>query len=619
MHVLSVAASLSMSRQVAGQASVPDSLSSSLTSAIPLVVAGFAEPNQSINWTQYRTPEACQSLFEWRLRLANYDEAIHYEHTSRARAYSDDNWVPLAPEAVSIGQACLRQFQVTDVPVFALSSLLRLAIGANADSLIQAIVTRELTQAGTASRDRAEVLWDVIQRLMSNNWDEGNGTIIHLTSAHTQLARRYTAQLDSVGGPEILLYRVWAEEFLSRGYRVDDTTGGAQLAELEHRLEQLEHAPISEAPSGDQQKILIVLLGLKINVRWWEYLHTLSHADLTRWVATRDSVKHRLVGGLGQPDSLAGTPAPQITGDYWFNSGGVSAPVVPAPGAVSLLVFDNPGLGGTRKLGARQLQALRHLHQTFPALHIVVVAATQGTFQGHAFETSPDSEAQVIHQYYDSLQIPGIISVSKSTYRTVVGGHAIPLPVPVLSRYKLDPRNYSGKLFLVDPSGWVVSRFLWGAPDLELLIRRLLEQAPTTSTSGKAISTGTQQSDSIPSAKLKWLVNYNDPSVVYFHGIRLTTAQRDSLQVLLEIQLTKGQELFREARSGYGAPAGTERHNDSEQARKASMTLFAGIRTTNRAQLRAVLTPAQQQQFDRNILQYDDQVAKQRVRYNPWW
>jgi hypothetical protein len=189
-----------------------------------------------------------------------------------------------------------------------------------------------------------------------------------------------------------------------------------------------------------------------------------------------------MLGNLGQPDSLAGTPAPQVTGDYWFNTATSATPTVPAPGVVSLVVFDNPSLGGIGALSARQLQALRHLHQTFPALHIVLVTTTQGSFQGHAFETSPDSEAAMIHQYYDSLQVPGIISVSKSAYRTVVGGRAIPLPVSVLNRYKLDPRDYGDNIFLVDASGWVVRRLFMDMPGFELLIRRLLDHASARST-----------------------------------------------------------------------------------------------------------------------------------------
>jgi hypothetical protein len=396
-------------------------------------------------------------------------------------------------------------------------------------------------------------------------------------------------------------------------------------------------------PDSDQREVHSTILGLILDVAHLTYLTTLSHANLMHWLAVRDSVRHELgVDAAIRPDSLVGKPAPQITGEYWFNTT-TPAPMVPAPGRVSLIVFDNPDAGVTQKVDSRVFGELRQLHTMFPDLQIVLVATTQGSFRGKYLMTHPDSEAALIHHYFDTLQVPGILCVAKSTYRTVVGGQAIPLGTPVLDAYKLDPRGYSNRYFLVDAQGWVVSQDLPSSLDDEEFIRRLLAHTGQRSASVVAESMlsesigsdrGAVTQDTIVTqdtatsspqtpdsgatpARRKPVRFWPWPTDVLLHGITLTTQQQDSLQRLIVDQKARAEEVSRLRRS----------HERSIQSAaqidpvlfKADSIQAAAMRNTNRAQFKAVLTPEQQRQFDRNVLKVEDEVAKQGVRQNWWW
>jgi Spy/CpxP family protein refolding chaperone len=107
--------------------------------------------------------------------------------------------------------------------------------------------------------------------------------------------------------------------------------------------------------------------------------------------------------------------------------------------------------------------------------------------------------------------------------------------------------------------------------------------------------------------------------VVYLRGISLTRAQRDSMDVLIQAQEARGKIEFREIWNSRAVQTDRRGADHRDDLRAAIDALFKSLRARNRAQLRAVLTPVQQAQFDRNVLKYDDEVAKQRIRYNPWW
>jgi hypothetical protein len=104
---------------------------------------------------------------------------------------------------------------------------------------------------------------------------------------------------------------------------------------------------------------------------------------------------------------------------------------------------------------------------------------------------------------------------------------------------------------------------------------------------------------------------------VFFHGMTLTTQQQDSIQRLIVDQAARGKEIQRLRMSHEGTVSSAAQIDPV--LRKADSTQAAAMRKANRAQLRAVLTPSQQQQFDRNVLTVEDEVAKQGARQNWWW
>jgi hypothetical protein len=322
-------------------------------------------------------------------------------------------------------------------------------------------------------------------------------------------------------------------------------------------------------------------------------------------------------------DSLAGTKAALITGAYRFPLLGTGTKnTIPAPSTVSVIVFIDPekvgGAGYTIGAG-RGLGELRRLQTEFPALQIVLVAVTQGSFRGHDLFDHPEAEANYIHQLLsDSLQLPGTVCVIRSGFRKVPGGHAIPVANTVLDAYGLNVWEYGGHAFLVDKQGSIVNTFS-GSEEDESLIRDLLERADSLPVTTPAVTPpqDSARPDSTRTvATLKPLVSFDDPSGVYFRDIDLTPQQRDTLQTLLRVQLAKGEEIFNSLRSPAAPNADPK---SEEELRKANSALWTNVREANRGQLRVLLTPAQQQQFDRSVLQYDNAVTKRRLRNYPWW
>lgn len=423
---------LGMLSSAEGQAHPTAALSSAVSSSIaPLITADFTESKTPLDQQLSRGLRFCQAVFQ--------DTMLnHPDNRPDGMAYQ------FSLAAITAGRRCLQQIGGGDqVPMSDWAFLLRFAIALNDDSLVHRVVARQLTAAGPQARERASVVEHVIDLLLHNQWPEMQLTEglphDHRTDTHTALARQYAAQLDTMhpaGQVIAARLRVMANlNELDTVWNVD-----TELVRVQHVAQVVASVPRPEIPPEDTA---YVHGPSSWTLAWLRYLKTPTHVNLTHWIAVRDSVL--------PPDSLLGRPAERLTCDYWFNRpSNTPAPAIPALGAVSLIAFGSD-------FSAERAAQLRQLHTQYPKLKITLVAITNGMFQGQDLHDDPAHEAELIHDHLTNvLSLPGTLCVLQAKYHTERGMTAIPMALPMLDRYHLDPRDYANSAFLVDAEGWLV-------------------------------------------------------------------------------------------------------------------------------------------------------------------
>jgi len=436
---------LGLSRHLDGQTGI--AVPASVTR---VVTAVFPEPNTRLAENAVPWLRTCQAIFQNAMTV-NPD----------VRVPGEDRQFSL--KATAAGRRCLQRMgDVSTLPAFEWPFLLRFAIGVDEDTLAQTIIARQLA-AGASARDRADVLERAIELFVHNQWralyqDPSD----HRTTAHVALARKYAAHLDTLQPTaQVLVNRLRVVDILDK---LNDTVWNAetQLARMRRRVAIAQSVPFSAVPAEDTSTIRGVLRDIYELARL-TYLQTPTHANMTRWIATRDSLLNIRKGET--LDSLVGRPAPRLDCDFWFNRPAGSPSVVPAPGVVSLLVFIDPKEGRidnsqsvTRLGGApNDLEELRQLYVRYPKLQITLVAMTKGWFLNQDLRERPAQEAGLINQYFTTqLRLPGTVCVLQTKYHTEPGATAVPYSSPVLDRFHLDPREYGAHRFVVDAEGWLV-------------------------------------------------------------------------------------------------------------------------------------------------------------------
>jgi hypothetical protein len=115
---------------------------------------------------------------------------------------------------------------------------------------------------------------------------------------------------------------------------------------------------------------------------------------------------------------------------------------------------------------------LRRLHAEYPALQIILMAATHGHWANEELREHPEREAQLMYQYvHDSLHVPGIMGVLTGKQRVVTSdGKTLPVELPLFNQYMIDASQIGGQVFLVDRDGMVVDQ----GQSLLALVPRLL-------------------------------------------------------------------------------------------------------------------------------------------------
>lgn len=414
----------------------------------PVMSAVFVLPQTPLAMRSEFVLRACQATFERALRVATANAA-----SRRPVSPEELMLAPLPPSVVTTGQRCIQSLQSPDA-VRALAPgdlpvLLRLATGVNADALVEDVVARQLAIAGTDVRARGHVLAGAVAALLHNRWgSEPSARATHRTAAHDALATHYATILDTLQPAGLVLAsrlgtrRELYEALAPAGWDVD-----RELAFARAQLQTALSVPLSAVSPEDIN--MVKNSRAPTGVAWLAYLQRPTHANLAQWIAARDSVL-RVPKGQAL-DSLINHPAPQLDGDYWFNvPGGKPAPIVPAPGVVSLLLFGND-------LDSAGAAKLRTWHATYPRLQIILVAMTRGYVGAQELRDQPAREATLIaHHLTDELHLPGAVCVIVTKYHTEVNATDIPMASPVLDRFHLDPRDYAGRAFLIDADGWLL-------------------------------------------------------------------------------------------------------------------------------------------------------------------
>jgi hypothetical protein len=413
-----------------GQA--PDSAHShgQVTAGLPssLVALGFPATHP-IDWQQFRLPEDCGVVFQ-------------------------------QSGAVQLTRACLERFRVADIPPFALPMARELAIQINADSLMQAIVARQLApMPATAVAVRAALLDSVVKELMGAT---GRFQSRHWTPAHIQLARTFQAQLDALG--PMAIDQQLDTRGIMMGPAIDAHDLDAQIAIFHDKIRLLQQPEVATKLGITNYKMDLKVIDEELSRL--EYFQTMSFDTLASYAAKLNALYGRDI------TEMLNVPAPSLNCDYYFPTQQGNTPQVgpkslfPPQGQLSLIVFGNGKFG----------QAI-HLHQAMPKVPITIVTHTTGFFAGHFLVAQPEQEAMLRHRYVvDSLGIPGAFCVTTTHYHLTAEGHAIPSSDPNLEAYHL-PLNEM--VIAISPSGKTLnaeSVDLVNGEEMEWYLKRLEEK-----------------------------------------------------------------------------------------------------------------------------------------------
>lgn len=447
--ILSIALCLGSARHVAGQ-SVDVRPDSGHTTdqhlPTPLVIAQVPPPIRPEDWSQLQLVQDCTATFERVLGPAS----LALDREARHDTLQQDNpWRPLSPAAIVVGRQCLSRFRLDEIPSFALPSTLQLAIALNTDSLVQAIVARQLAGAHSVAA-RAAVLDQAIQTLMGNHWPSTGYYGWYWTTAHVQLAHTYLSQLDALGDAA-LQQRIdlRRNELLEPAVYAGDVDA---MLTLDREVLQLVQRLPPDQRKGELLQEKVTLLGVT-------YAQSLKQSDLQNYF---DAVFALHKGFNPAIDSstfalLLNAQAPSITCDDWvYGPTGGTAPTVPARGKISLLIFA-PSSFVAGHSDANDLYAtVRKIHTMAPDVDITMVLRAGGVLGQQLLVAHPEQEAKMLEHYYtDSVHLPMNVCVVTVKSRTTPSGHAVPLASPVWEAYRI-PAESGPQVFIVDPTGDVL-------------------------------------------------------------------------------------------------------------------------------------------------------------------
>jgi hypothetical protein len=201
---------------------------------------------------------------------------------------------PFPESVVAAGRQCLRKVHLANLSPYDWPLALRLAIGTNEDTLVRAIVARQLALAskdtGQTVRTRAEVLDTAVRMLWTNAWN--NDETSHRTPAHDTLAQVFAAQLDTMtpGGP-VLTTRLRLFDLFNanRMFSEDDTAGDidAERAVYLQRIRIAKSVPLNTVSADELWKVQPFLEGEPAMLAKLAYYQKPTHDNFMAYLAAR--------------------------------------------------------------------------------------------------------------------------------------------------------------------------------------------------------------------------------------------------------------------------------------------------------------------------------------------
>jgi hypothetical protein len=380
----------------------------------------FAAPSQPIVWKRYSAPDLCYAAVQ---------RALMTEYNTERRdtmPYNPHDTLPTT--VVTVAHQCLATQDIAQVKERSLPVLLQVALAANADSLVDSIIRRELALADSASQKaHARVVRGAYEALQAAR------------PMRAAVAARWLAYADSA----------WPGAVLDRCFmHVQAASAALRQLDLAHFTEHATQAvaiakrtPSEPLDSSEVQQLHLFTVLAEFALK----RATMFTEGIT------DSVIAELAPLMG---GMYGKTIPPLTGQFRFAGSASDQSVIPTPGQPSVLFFANP------RCGAHcypTYAILRRLRRTFPTLPILLAATTHGSFRNRP-PPSGAQEAEYLRAYYqDELQLPFplVVDTLPYTFRAAPDGRRVngmPSIGGVAGTMGLD----SGNLVVTDPKGRVV-------------------------------------------------------------------------------------------------------------------------------------------------------------------
>lgn len=374
--------------------------------------------------SRYNTPGYCAAAVRGVL-----DETWRRNEREIVESASSADTLPTV--AIAAGKACAAHLpSVSEIPAVELPPLIPLAVAIQDTVLLDRAIAR-LQSLATTDEARGWVLYDALEQVV-NPYTGPSALRMPLVTA-------LVARLDAMGaGAHIPKLRAHGLlRHIAEGVRFDPTTM--------IREDRIARDLIPLLTADEKQEVYNQIpLGFSDSLYVWWTRHPPHLADSVRGIPTRDGAffaARAIPIGQHVPEFMEmaaqtfakriGTPAPQITGNFWFSQD--SSHVKPTLGKVTLVVRASKGDG----LMSGTMAMFKRLYDRYheQGLDIVLVLRTQG-YSWSSPPQSPADEAKTIAWYYrDYLKLPFTVVVEETPFTRQPDGRRVDGRTPFDSLY----------------------------------------------------------------------------------------------------------------------------------------------------------------------------------------
>ncbi|MBX6333368.1 MAG: hypothetical protein IRY91_16090 [Gemmatimonadaceae bacterium] len=440
----------------------------------------FAWPDTTTHVGQYPRVEQCLTAVARARR-----EALHREALTvwRDTTPSDPHFA-LEPEPAPVVQTaarCAARFAASSAPLEDFALLLRVYLAAGRDADASALVARRLAAVpANAPRERIAVSDSAVRLYLEARPER-------LDAAEQLLLARVRGGADRIERIELYARLMDAAEGAgdtARARRMARLTVAAADSLTPTERESEKYEKMNDGSGGD----LLVFNAVQVLAGRATILDSLRHGTAALSALMRSMWASR----TGErPEALPvpiGERAPAITADYWLPREASGAPH-PAPGRVTLVEFLDHDYcvtadanGNVSDRCGQTLAKARRLSERFPALEVVIVTQTHGSFL-YVAPPSPAEEAELARRWLDTYRIPrAVLAMTSSQFWKLPPPDARRIDKTMQNRTRYVFVNNAGgppsNEFLIDQDGLIVSAFGRSETDLAQLIEVLLQRQP---------------------------------------------------------------------------------------------------------------------------------------------